>query len=146
MLRILTFVAICLASVSVRGDDADKKVAAAQYEICVLKQKTFDELFKSKSDACVANLASYRQCAQKVADNKSGDTGKGALIGLGAAFVTGGASLFWTGAGALIGHETAADVDSVCGQQPDCEQNTLVAEVEKIVGPRPMECVKVKGR
>ena len=141
--QILLAAVLCCMSVQASADtDSASKAASTQYQICLVQQHVFDELLKAKQETCVANLSNYRQCAQGVADKKSGNTGKGALIGIGAAILTGGATLIFAGAGALVGHESTDDTEQVCGKQPDCDQVLLVADVEKITGPRPPECVK----
>ena len=120
----------------------DKNKQIEERTACLVEQARFQSEIQHKTMMCEAKVTEVRQYIAKVRERQSSNTGKGALIGLGAAFLTGGVSLLFTGAGALIGHETSDEAPNECGIVPSCDSNTIAVIVARELGLRFRECPK----
>lgn len=107
---------------------------------CLDEQNRFQTEVQRRAAACDLKAIEHRQCVARVRDRQSSNTGKGALIGLGAAVLTGGASLLFTGAGALIGHQTSDEAPNECGSVPNCDGAFIAATVTRETGLQRRDC------
>lgn len=107
---------------------------------CMVEQTRFQSEMQHRARQCEVKANETRQCIARVRDRQSSNTGKGALLGLGAAVLTGGASLLFTGAGALVGHATSDEAPNECGAIPNCDGNAIMDAVARETGLRWREC------
>lgn len=107
---------------------------------CLVEQARFQSETQHRARQCEIKANDVRQCIARVRERQSSNTGKGALLGLGAAVLTGGASLLFTGAGAVIGHQTSDEAPNECGALPRCDSNTIIEAVARETGMRHREC------
>ena len=121
-------------------DSMERLRKAEERMLCLADQSRFQAEIQRRSSQCEAKASEHRQCVARVRDRQSSNTGKGALIGLGAAILTGGASLLYTGAGALIGHETSDEAPNECGAVPNCDGNAIAESVAHETGMRRRDC------
>ncbi len=121
-----------------------KLVAAVM--ACESEQRRFQVEVRGRVNACEARTIEFRTCIARVRDRQSGNTGKGALIGLGAAVLTGGASLLFTGAGAIIGHQASDEAPNECGSVPNCSSAVIIAATTRETGLRQVDCQSISAR
>lgn len=107
---------------------------------CIDEQNRFQAEVQRRTNTCDVKAMEFRQCVARVRDRQSSNTGKGALIGLGAAVLTGGASLLFTGAGALIGHQASDEAPNECGPAPDCRSAVIIEATTRETGLRRIDC------
>lgn len=110
------------------------------YAACLTDKQRYQAEIAWLQVLCQGQADQARACIARVRDRQNSSTGRGALIGLGAAIVTGGASLLYTGAGALIGHATGDQADGECGQVPTCDPSSLDARAQA-AGVRDRTCL-----
>lgn len=122
-------------------DPTAEKVRAAEARLrCLEEQGRLQAEIQRKTATCLAQAETARQCIARVRDRQVSSTGRGALIGLGAALVTGGASLLYTGAGALVGHAASDQASGECGEVPACDAGSVSAAAALETGLRPRTC------
>lgn len=100
------------------------------YAACILDKQHYQAEIARLQGVCQGQADQARACIARVRDRQNSSTGRGALIGLGAAVLTGGASLLYTGAGALVGHATGDQADGECGSVPNCDPASLDARAQ----------------
>lgn len=108
--------------------------------LCLSEQGRLQLAVQQQQSQCEARAAEHRACVARVRDRQVSSTGRGALIGIGAAVLTGGSSLLFTGAGALIGHETSDEAPSECGAAPACTAQAAAEAAARATGLRAREC------
>lgn len=69
------------------------------YAACIVEKQRYQAEITRLQGICQGQADQARACIARVRDRQGSSTARGALIGLGAAVVTGGASLLFTGAG-----------------------------------------------
>lgn len=121
--------------------DAAAIVRAADYLACVQAQAHFVETASARRTQCEVAATLVRDCVARVRDRQSSNTGKGAIIGLAAAVATGGASLLYTGVGALVGHQTSDEAPGECGPVPACDAAAIEAQLAR-EGVRKVACAR----
>ena len=107
---------------------------------CVREGVAFNAVVEKQMRECNARVSSYQACVTRVTEAKSGGTGKGALIGFGAALLTGGSSLIFTGGGALVGNKVSGDIEKECGKESACDRVKIIAVITQETGLRPCIC------
>lgn len=121
--------------------DAAAIARAADYLACVQAEARYIETASARRTQCETAATRVRDCIGRVRDRQSSNTGKGAIIGLAAAVATGGASLLYTGAGALIGHQTSDEAPGECGAVPVCDAAAIEAQLGR-EGVRKVACAR----
>ena len=136
-----------VAPVPVAAPTPDPAEAAAERlrriearTLCLSEQGRLQLAVQQQQSQCEARAADHRACVARVRDRQVSSTGRGALIGIGAAVLTGGSSLLFTGAGALIGHETSDEAPSECGVAPACTAQAAAEAAARATGLRAREC------
>lgn len=109
--------------------DAAAITRAADYLACVQAQAHFIEIASARRAQCETAASRVRDCIGRVRNRQSSNTGKGAIIGLAAAVATGGASLLYTGVGALVGHQTSDEAPNECGAVPVCDAAAIEVQL-----------------
>ena len=109
------------------------------YAACIVEQQRYQAEITRLQGICQSQADQARACIARVRDRQGSSTARGALIGLGAAVVTGGASLLFTGAGALVGHATGDQAEGECGTVPSCDPSSLDARAQA-AGIRDRDC------
>lgn len=131
------------ATIQKQGPSQKELEIKAQQEKleCLQAQSKLLSAVQQETLLCNGNLHNYRSCVARVKDKQSSNTGKGALIGIGAAFLTGGVSLLVAGAaGAFVGHETADTVTEECGLEPSCSEEKILQSVKTKTGLTQIRC------
>ena len=100
------------------------------YAACIVEKQRYQAEITRLQGICQSQADQARACIARVRDRQGSSTARGALIGLGAAVVTGGASLLFTGAGALVGHATGDQAEGECGTVPNCDLPSLDARAQ----------------
>lgn len=132
-----------LANLQDQVNKANQKLREVEtYQQCLTEQNRFQTKLDSDISSCNVKYNIYTSCVARVRDRQSSNTGKGALIGLGAAVLTGGATLLFTGAGALVGHSTSDEAPNECGNQPDCTVEAMKSQVKSETGLTLKSCQK----
>ena len=109
------------------------------YAACIVEKQRYQAEITRLQGICQSQADQARACIARVRDRQGSSTARGALIGLGAAVVTGGASLLFTGAGALVGHATGDQAEGECGTVPNCDLPSLDARAQA-AGIRDRQC------
>lgn len=109
------------------------------YAACIVEKQRYQAEITRLQGICQGQADQARACIARVRDRQGSSTARGALIGLGAAVVTGGASLLFTGAGALVGHATGDQAEGECGTVPTCDLPSLDARAQA-AGIRDRDC------
>lgn len=144
MKKLIILMMLISASAFAKPKPVDPKIEEIKREQaklqCLTEQSRFQMAYQQKQMQCQAQLSGYRQCISKMRDRQSSGTAKGALIGLGAAVLTGGASLLYTGVGALVGHSTSDEAPGECGSEPNCDYNVVAVAVKQETGLTQRSC------
>lgn len=134
-------VTVKTAPAPVPSADAAAIARAADYLACVQAEARYIETASARRVQCETAATRVRDCIGRVRDRQSSNTGKGAIIGLAAAVATGGASLLYTGAGALIGHQTSDEAPGECGAVPVCDAAAIESQLAR-EGVRKVACAR----
>lgn len=119
---------------------ADRLARIEARAACLTEQARLSAEVQRQVGLCEGKAEAYRQCVARVRDRQNSSTGRGALIGLGAAVVTGGASLLLTGAGALVGHSVGSEAENECGAVPSCTTEGAEGEAARQTGLQRRAC------
>lgn len=134
-------VAASIAPAPAPSADAAAIARAADYLACVQAEARYIETASARRVQCETAATRVRDCIGRVRDRQSSNTGKGAIIGLAAAVATGGASLLYTGTGALIGHQTSDEAPGECGAVPVCDAAAIESQLAR-EGVRKVTCAR----
>lgn len=148
MKRFLFFIAFII---SLNGSVSAKKTIntpvilnttkQSEYEKCLQEQAILQSQIIREQNSCDIKYSEYRLCFGRVNERASRNTGKGALLGLGAAFFTGGASLIvGTVGGAIVGNTVTNSVREECGIQPNCEYSIIKKQVQTELNIKQVSC------